>query len=144
MRKFLILMSAWLFVFSLLGVNHAFADTKTTVKTVKTDKAAAADDDPTVYVTPNGKKYHKKNCKQAAVGKSGIKLSEALLKDITACKLCKPPEAMFYVNPNGKKFHKKNCTMVKKDAVAISPEDTQKNKLEACKLCMAPKPAKKK
>jgi hypothetical protein len=44
----------------------------------------------TVYVTENGKKYHKKNCTLVNEGKKGIELSEAKKKGLEPCSVCKP------------------------------------------------------
>lgn len=44
----------------------------------------------TVYVTENGKKYHKKNCTLVNEGKKGIELSEAKKKGLEPCGVCKP------------------------------------------------------
>ena len=45
--------------------------------------------DPTVYVTEQGKAYHKKNC-TLKHGSTGMKLSEAKKKGYKPCKVCKP------------------------------------------------------
>lgn len=42
----------------------------------------------TVYVTANGKKYHKKNCKLVNEGKKGITLDEAKKKGLEPCGVC--------------------------------------------------------
>jgi hypothetical protein len=47
----------------------------------------------TVYISENGKKFHKKNCSLSQTGKSGIQLKEARKKGYSACKVCNP-EAM--------------------------------------------------
>ena len=47
----------------------------------------------TVYITENGKKFHKKNCDLAKTGKKGIELKEAKKQGYEACKSCKPEEA---------------------------------------------------
>lgn len=44
----------------------------------------------TVYVTENGKKYHKKNCTLVNEGKKGIELAEAKKKGLEPCGVCKP------------------------------------------------------
>lgn len=48
----------------------------------------------TVYVTENGKKFHKKNCDLAKTGKKGIELKDAKKQGYEACKSCKPEEAI--------------------------------------------------
>lgn len=43
-----------------------------------------------VYVTPNGKKYHKKHCRTLTKSKqiTELTLQEAEKKDYTPCKIC--------------------------------------------------------
>lgn len=48
----------------------------------------------TVYVTDNGKKFHKKNCDLAKTGKKGIELADAKKQGYEACKACKPDEGI--------------------------------------------------
>ncbi len=48
----------------------------------------------TVYVSENGKKFHKKNCDLVKTGKKGIELKEAKKQGLEACKHCKPEEAI--------------------------------------------------
>ncbi|MFN3405732.1 MAG: hypothetical protein ACK40G_16670 [Cytophagaceae bacterium] len=42
----------------------------------------------TVYVTENGKKYHKKNCSIVKEGKKGTELKEAKANGYEPCKVC--------------------------------------------------------
>ena len=49
-------------------------------------------DDPIVYITKSGKKYHRGDCGYLRKSKIPIKLSEAKKKGYGACKGCKPPE----------------------------------------------------
>jgi len=103
---------------------------------VSDDKTVKADDDPVVYITEGGKKYHKKNCPLVKTGKKGIKLSEALEKGYEPCKACNPPaHQTVYVNPSGKVYHKKGCKMVKKDAKPMTLAEAKKAELAPCKLC---------
>lgn len=46
----------------------------------------------TVYVSSNGKKFHKKNCDLVKTGKKGVALNDAKLKGFEACKHCKPED----------------------------------------------------
>lgn len=46
------------------------------------------DQDPLVYVSTKGKKYHKENCSFAADAENAIPLSEALETGYEPCKLC--------------------------------------------------------
>lgn len=48
----------------------------------------------TVYVSENGKKFHKKNCDLVKTGKKGVELKEAKKQGLEACKHCKPEEAV--------------------------------------------------
>ena len=93
MKKLFVLSIVFMFLFVSLaydldaGISTSGSDTET----VKTPKKKDADD-PIVYVKEKGKKYHKKNCKVAGAGKTGIKLSEALKRGYEPCSVCKPPE----------------------------------------------------
>lgn len=72
--------------------NAASTDTTITKKQTKSETTKnEKKDDPTVYVTKNGKKYHKKNCSIVKEGKTGIKLSEAIKRGLDPCAVCKPP-----------------------------------------------------
>jgi hypothetical protein len=54
--------------------------------------AYAATEATTVYVTPNGKKYHTQTCRTIAKSKTvtAITKDEAIEQGYTACKVCKP------------------------------------------------------
>ena len=52
-----------------------------------------ADDDPIVYVTRTGKKYHADGCRYLSKSKIPMKLSEAKAKGYDPCSVCRPPEA---------------------------------------------------
>lgn len=136
MRKIFVFLMITLFIVAFSAGTYTYA------APTPGEKVKKANDDPMVYAKENGKKYHKRNCKLVAQGKKGLKLSEALKKGLTPCKVCKPPAGNVYVNANGKKFHKKGCKMVKKGAKAMSMAEAKKMKLGACKICLAP-PKKK-
>lgn len=55
-----------------------------------TDKAKK--NDPYVYITKTGKKYHNKSCRYLDKSRIRIKLSEAKRKGYKACLKCKPPK----------------------------------------------------
>lgn len=46
--------------------------------------------DPTVYKTRTGDKYHRDGCRYLRKSKIAIKLSEAKRDGLIACKVCKP------------------------------------------------------
>jgi len=48
-------------------------------------------EDPTVYITKTGKKYHRGNCSYLRQSKIPIPLSEAVERGYTPCSRCKPP-----------------------------------------------------
>jgi competence protein ComEC len=50
-------------------------------------------DDPTVYKTRTGSKYHLAKCSSLRQSKIEIKLSEAKKEGLTPCKRCHPPTA---------------------------------------------------
>jgi competence protein ComEC len=49
-------------------------------------------EDPIVYITKTGKKYHKDGCSYLRYSKIRIRLSEAKRKGYTPCSKCKPPK----------------------------------------------------
>lgn len=53
---------------------------------------AKTDADDPVYVTPHGKKYHRKSCQYVKDGGTALTLKEARQKGYTPCSRCKPPE----------------------------------------------------
>ncbi len=90
MKKVIVFSVLVMFLFAGMAVYAAplnVTGAKTTAK--KDDKKKS--DDPTVYATEKGKKYHKKNCKVVKEGKKGLKLSEAIKKGLEPCAVCKPP-----------------------------------------------------
>ena len=54
-------------------------------------KPAPPKEDPIVYATKTGEKYHSASCRHLAKSKIPMKLSEAV-KKYTACSVCKPPK----------------------------------------------------
>jgi hypothetical protein len=53
--------------------------------------AAAAADDPTVYITRTGKKYHVVSCSYLRKSSIPIALSQALARGYGPCSRCNPP-----------------------------------------------------
>jgi competence protein ComEC len=49
-------------------------------------------DDPVVYITSSGTKYHVDGCRYLGENKIPISLSEAKTKGYTPCKVCNPPQ----------------------------------------------------
>lgn len=47
-----------------------------------------------VYIAHTGTKYHNSNCHTLAKGNTAIDLSKALADGYTACKICKPMQAI--------------------------------------------------
>jgi micrococcal nuclease len=52
---------------------------------------ANKDENPTVYITRTGKKYHRKGCSALKSSKIPITLKEAYERGYTPCSLCDPP-----------------------------------------------------
>lgn len=50
------------------------------------------DDGVLVYVTPHGKKYHRRDCPHVRNGAMALTLREARAKGYTPCSRCKPPQ----------------------------------------------------
>lgn len=46
------------------------------------------DEDSIVYITPDGKKYHKKGCRTLKVEPTEININDAIAQGRTACKVC--------------------------------------------------------
>lgn len=57
---------------------------------VTTPKPSKSSNDPIVYITNTGKKYHKEGCRFLAKSKISLKLSEAKKKGYTPCSVCNP------------------------------------------------------
>ena len=55
-------------------------------------KKDAPADDPIVYVTTSGKKYHAEGCRFLAKSSIPMKLSDAKAKGYTPCSVCNPPQ----------------------------------------------------
>jgi len=55
---------------------------------VEPDKASVA---AAVYVTPSGKKYHRKGCRYVRSNATMYGVNEAKRAGLTPCKVCKPP-----------------------------------------------------
>ena len=53
---------------------------------------ANEDDNPIVYITRTGKKYHREGCRALKSSKIPITLKEACDRGYTACSLCDPPK----------------------------------------------------
>lgn len=49
------------------------------------------DDNPTVYITETGDKYHQEGCRYLSKSKIAISLEEAKAQGYTPCSVCKPP-----------------------------------------------------
>lgn len=56
------------------------------------DTKEKEENDPYVYVTKHGKKYHRESCSYLRQSKIKIRLSEAKRRNYTACSRCKPPK----------------------------------------------------
>jgi len=48
-------------------------------------------DDPTVYITKTGEKYHRAGCRYLSQSSIPIKLSDAIAQGYTPCSVCNPP-----------------------------------------------------
>lgn len=53
--------------------------------------AAIGYNDPTVYETRTGHKYHMAGCRYLRLSKIAVKLSQAKREGLTACSVCHPP-----------------------------------------------------
>jgi endonuclease YncB( thermonuclease family) len=57
-----------------------------------TSRASTRADDPIVYVTETGKKYHRKGCQHLRKSCIPLRLSQAKQRGYTPCARCKPPQ----------------------------------------------------
>lgn len=64
--------------------------------------SACAGNDPIVYVTQTGHKYHRAHCRYLSHSERPIHLSEAVREGYTPCKICQPP-VMVHVRHRGQK-----------------------------------------
>lgn len=56
------------------------------------DTSPEPPEDPIVYVTPTGTKYHLEGCPYLSENRSAVRLSEARAQGHTPCSRCEPPE----------------------------------------------------
>jgi hypothetical protein len=76
-----------------LKAGQEAAGPSTPVPLASAARTAGKDnEDVTVYITRTGAKYHRAGCGSLAKSSIPIKLSEAVAKGYTACRLCNPPE----------------------------------------------------
>lgn len=59
----------------------------------------ASADDPTVYITKTGAKYHRTGCSSLSKSKIPIALSDAVAAGYTACARCNPPRSGASTSP---------------------------------------------
>jgi hypothetical protein len=102
MRKILVLNVLILFIGGMLcwsalyPVNDEGNGSKEIVAQKDVSYRSKADkqdtNDPYVYITIKGKKYHRENCKCLIHSKIKIRLSEAKRREYKPCSKCKPPQ----------------------------------------------------
>ena len=79
---------------SALKAGQEAAVASTAVPLAPAARTATAQDngDTTVYITRTGAKYHRAGCRSLARSSIPMKLSEAVAKGYTACRVCRPQE----------------------------------------------------
>ena len=112
-----------------------------------------------VYVTKQGKKYHKSDCRFIKNRDSQkIDIEDAKAKGLEPCGRCfgkndqtakskikvnDENEDLVYVTGSGKKYHKSDCRLIKnKNATGISLADAQAKGLTPCGRCFSEQQAK--
>ena len=117
--------------------------------------AALAED---VYITKQGSKYHKEDCrfiKNRDTEK--IDIEDAKAKGLEPCGRCfgstesltenqtdsEKVEGMVYITENGKKYHKPDCRLIKnRDTTGITVAEAEAKGLSPCGKCFLQKQAK--
>lgn len=117
--------------------------------------AAFAED---VYVTKQGAKYHKEDCrfiKNRDTQK--IDIEDAKTKGLEPCGRCfgqedeisnnqvkqEKIEGLVYATQNGKKYHKPGCSLIKnKETTGMSVSEAGSKGLEPCGKCVSKQQAK--
>jgi len=100
-----------------------------------------ATDPNKVYVTKQGKKYHKGGCRYLAKSAIETKTEEAKKKGYEACKVCLNPNrpvtdtTKYYITKTGSKYHRGGCSYLSKSAILISLEDA-KGGYGPCSRCI--------
>lgn len=74
------------------SANSFISESNSIISTVKPAIAASTSDDPVVYKTKTGSKYHRDGCSYLSKSKIPIKLSEAKSEELTPCSKCSPPQ----------------------------------------------------
>jgi len=111
-----------------------------------------------VYVTKQGKKYHKQDCRFIKNRDTQtIDIEEAKAKGLEACGRCfgdpekvtkantesDNEEKLVYVTQNGKKYHKPGCNLIKnKNTTGISVTEAEAKGLTPCGRCFQEQQAK--
>jgi hypothetical protein len=102
-----VLIAFMLLVAFFIGLQWKNKSEKTVTTDTKSEKAVTTEtaspdrdvtlpgespgDDPWVYITRTGRKYHKEGCRYLSKSKIPIKLSKAKEQGYTPCSVCKPP-----------------------------------------------------
>ncbi|MFH1655552.1 MAG: hypothetical protein ABH954_02955 [Candidatus Omnitrophota bacterium] len=115
-----------------------------------------------VYITKQGKKYHKENCRFIANRDTQeIGLEDANAKGLTPCSKCfgdteevtksksnrktDKNEDLVYVTKGGKKYHKPECSLIKnKNTTGIPIVEAETKNLTPCSKCSSDQQVKAK
>lgn len=117
--------------------------------------AAFAED---VYVTKQGTKYHKQDCRFIKNRDTqAIDIKDAEAKGLEACGRCfgkedevsdnqvkqEKTEGLVYATKNGKKYHQSGCSLIKnKQTAGMSVAEAESKGLTACGKCVLKQQAK--
>lgn len=110
----------------------------------------------TVYVTPNGKKYHTQSCRYYSSSCTALNINDAEQSGYSACSICSNGSSMVttksntqntatqsvnnsegtvYVTASGKKYHRNGCQYLKSVAASYSITEAEQKGYSPCSRC---------
>ena len=112
-------------------------------------------DDPIVYVTKAGEKYHEAGCSHLSDSSFPVTLEQALQEGKEPCSRCHvvlsgtepgttlspenlsddSDESIVYVTKSGKKYHKAGCSYLSDSSIPITLEQALQEGKEPCSRC---------
>lgn len=94
-----------------------------------------------VWIFPeSGEKYHSENCTYVKANAKEMVLTSSLMKQYTACSLCKPQSMaigsyVYCFEKFGSVYHRASCKSVDKYVIEINKEDALRKGYEPCSKC---------
>ncbi|MDR3242856.1 MAG: hypothetical protein LBT34_02880 [Clostridiales Family XIII bacterium] len=95
----------------------------------------------TVWIFPkSGTKYHKENCGYIAVEAREVLLSDAVRREYSPCKLCKPGalsngSIVYRFAKSGDAYHRGSCAAVDRYVISMEKDEAEARGYTACAKC---------